>query len=66
MQISENETEPDVTDVKLLPGGFIVIADKSNYCIKLFDTQVIMADLKYLDNREHAIFIMILIKKSLS
>ncbi|KAK3745875.1 hypothetical protein RRG08_015602 [Elysia crispata] len=39
VQISENETEPDVTDVKLLPGGFIVIADKSNYCIKLFDTQ---------------------------
>ena len=46
VRIEGDRATPDVTDVKLLPRGLIVIADTSNCCVKLFNTQVIMIDLE--------------------
>ncbi|KAK3756657.1 hypothetical protein RRG08_051520 [Elysia crispata] len=40
VKIDGDKATPDVTDVKLLPGGLIVIADTSNCCVKLFNTQI--------------------------
>ncbi|KAK3756661.1 hypothetical protein RRG08_051524 [Elysia crispata] len=39
VSIEGDTATPDVTDVKLLPEGLIVIADTSNCCVKLFNTQ---------------------------
>ncbi|GFS23844.1 hypothetical protein ElyMa_003400100 [Elysia marginata] len=32
--------DPGIEDVKLLPGGLVLVADGNNSCVKLFNTQV--------------------------
>ncbi|GFO17752.1 hypothetical protein PoB_004425700 [Plakobranchus ocellatus] len=38
-QISDDQSTPDITDVQLLSGGRLLLADWDNKCVKLFDTQ---------------------------
>ncbi|GFO49016.1 hypothetical protein PoB_007552100 [Plakobranchus ocellatus] len=35
-----DKKEPGINDVKLLPGGLLVVTDGSNQCLKLFNIQV--------------------------
>ncbi|GFO20047.1 actin cytoskeleton-regulatory complex protein pan1 [Plakobranchus ocellatus] len=38
-KLGEDEDEPWILDVQLLPGGRLLLADCQNDCLKLFDTQ---------------------------
>ncbi|GFS12722.1 hypothetical protein ElyMa_006704800 [Elysia marginata] len=38
-KVSEDIKEPSITDVKLLPGGLVLLADYENHSVKLFNSQ---------------------------